>query len=51
LLAIEEEAKRKGCKTIVLDTFSFQAEGFYRKLIEEQIGGYDRIYLRKEIIH
>jgi GNAT superfamily N-acetyltransferase len=56
LLEVEAEAKRKGCTAIMLDTFSFQAEGFYSKLgyqrvgvIENQIGKYDRIYMKKDI--
>ena len=28
----EEEAKRRGCKYVFVDTFSFQAPGFYQKL-------------------
>lgn len=56
LQEVEKEARLKGCKMIMLDTFSFQAEGFYSKLgyekigvIENQIGRYDRIYMKKEL--
>jgi len=35
LRAFEEGARRRGCKLVYLDTFSFQAPEFYRKL------GYD----------
>ncbi len=56
LLEVEAEAQKKGCTAILLDTFSFQAEGFYLKLgyqrigvIEKQIGNFDRIYMRKDL--
>ena len=32
MAAVEEEARRIGCSKIVLDTFSYQAPGFYEKL-------------------
>lgn len=32
MAAAEDEIRRIGCSAIVLDTFSFQAPGFYRKL-------------------
>lgn len=56
MLEAEQEAIRHGCKSIVLDTFSFQAEGFYQKLgyerigfIENHIGAFDHIFLRKTL--
>ena len=35
--AAEEEAKRRGCKYAFVDTFSFQAPGFYKKLGYEEV--------------
>lgn len=32
MAAAEQEARRRGCLGMWLDTFSFQAEGFYHKL-------------------
>jgi GNAT superfamily N-acetyltransferase len=34
----EEEGKRRGCLKVYLDTFSFQARGFYEKLGYEVFG-------------
>jgi GNAT superfamily N-acetyltransferase len=31
LIAIEQEAVKRGCTTAILDTYSFQAPDFYRK--------------------
>ena len=54
--AAEKEALKRNCKYISLDTFSFQAPGFYEKLGFQKIGieenphrGYDKIYYRKAI--
>ena len=55
LRAAEEEAVRLGCTVSVLDTFNFQAPGFYQKHgyeIVGAIGSYPRpqhqvIYLKK----
>jgi ribosomal protein S18 acetylase RimI-like enzyme len=54
LCGAESEARNQGCKYATLDTFSFQAKGFYEKLGYEVFGtlqGYtgeqERYYLRK----
>lgn len=38
----EEEARIRGCKYVFLNTFSFQAEGFYLKL------GYEKVFSLEE---
>jgi GNAT superfamily N-acetyltransferase len=50
----EEEAKRRGCLGAWLDTFSFQARGFYESIgyrvfgtIEDQPPGHARHFLQK----
>ena len=52
----EAEARRLGCTGIWLDTFTFQAPGFYAKLGFEEAGritdhppGHDRIFLVKRL--
>jgi GNAT superfamily N-acetyltransferase len=54
LLAAEREARRRGCKHACLDTFSFQARGFYEKLgyapfgvLDDFPGGHKRYFLTK----
>ena len=53
---VESEARQQGVKNIFLDTFSFQAPGFYAKLGYREFGrlknfpvGHRRIYLTKEL--
>ncbi len=52
----EAEARRRDCIGIWLDTYSFQAPGFYAKLGFEEFGrisdfppGHDRIFLLKRL--
>ncbi|MEW5713612.1 GNAT family N-acetyltransferase [Pseudomonas sp. SB113] len=56
MLAAEEAALRKGCTGIWLDTFSFQAPGFYRKLGFSEFGhmadyppGHQRYFFQKRL--
>ena len=52
----EDEARAAGCTTAVLDTFAFQARGFYEKHgyrvyaeLEDFPPGYGQYFLRKEL--
>jgi len=52
--AAEKEAKRRGVTNVYLDTFSFQAPGFYRKLGYREFGrlkgvGHYRSFLTKAL--
>lgn len=56
MLAAEDEARRFDCVGLWLDTFSFQARGFYEKLGYDVVGriddfppGESRFFLRKRI--
>jgi GNAT superfamily N-acetyltransferase len=52
----EREARRLGCHSIWVDTFSFQAPGFYAKLGYREFGRLDyppdhqRIFLQKQLV-
>jgi GNAT superfamily N-acetyltransferase len=52
----EAEARARGCRGIWLDTFSFQARGFYEKLgftligrIDDYPPGHQRFFLQKRL--
>lgn len=54
MMAAEAEAMRRGCMGAHLDTYDFQAPGFYRKLgykvfgsIEDHPPGHTRFWMRK----
>ena len=56
LFAAEEEAKKRGAKHSYLDTFSFQAPGFYKKFGYVEFGrlenfpeGHTRFFLTKAL--
>lgn len=53
---VEQEARKQKCHTAVLDTYSFQAPGFYRKLGYEALAvidgyprGYQKLFLKKKL--
>lgn len=57
LLAIEEEARQRGAKNVFLDTFSFQAPGFYTRHGYQVFGelpgfpaGHTRFFMTKSLI-
>ena len=52
----EQEAVRRGCRGAYLDTFDFQARGFYERLgysvfgtLEDNPPGHSRFFLRKSL--
>ena len=54
--AAEEEARLRGCKAALVDTFDFQAPSFYQKLgysafatLHEFPPGHSRIYYQKQL--
>lgn len=53
---VEREAMEKGCHLVQLDTFDFQAKGFYEKngysvfgILEDCPKGHIRYYLKKTL--
>lgn len=53
---VEKEAQSQGAKNAYLDTFSFQAPGFYEKIGYQVFGeltafppGYERYFMKKEL--
>lgn len=53
---MERAAKDKGCRLITLDTFSFQAPGFYKRngyevfgMLEDHPKGFKQYFLQKRI--
>ncbi|MGA9638717.1 GNAT family N-acetyltransferase [Flavobacterium sp.] len=55
---VENEARKRKCDYISLDTFSFQAPEFYKKLGFQQVGvetdfpkSYNKYYFRKQICY
>ncbi len=56
LMLAEEEGRKRGARQVYLDTFSFQAPGFYKKYGYEVFGelhdfppGYQRYFLTKHL--
>ena len=57
LLRAEQEAKTRGCRGAWLDTYSFQARGFYERLgyavfgtLDDYPPGHSRIFLHKAFV-
>src|SRR5262249_36096623 len=56
LQAAEQEARTRGCHQVVLDSYSFQAPGFYQKhgyevfaILEDHPRNHRNYYLRKRL--
>ena len=56
VFAAEKEAIQRGCESAFLDTFSFQALNFYKKLgysifgiLEDFLGQHQRYFLKKSL--
>lgn len=57
MLKAEEVARQRGCQMAYVDTFDFQARGFYEKLgyqvygsMDGYLGKYTRFYLKKAFL-
>ena len=57
MMEAEAEATRRGCSAASLDTFSFQARGFYERLgysvfgtLDDYPHGHSRFYLTKRLV-
>ena len=57
LTAAEQEARRRGCRQVLLMTFSFQAPGFYAKhgfeimaVVEDHPRGHKNLLMRKRLV-
>jgi GNAT superfamily N-acetyltransferase len=57
IMEAEAEAIRRGCSAATLDTFSFQARGFYERLgysvfgtLDDYPPGHSRFYLTKRLV-
>jgi GNAT superfamily N-acetyltransferase len=57
MMEAEAEAIRRGCSAASLDTFSFQARGFYERLgysvfgtLDDYPPGHSRFYLTKQLV-
>lgn len=56
LVSAEREARARGCRVIILSSYSFQAPDFYRRHGYETVGsiedcppGYTNVYLKKQL--
>jgi ribosomal protein S18 acetylase RimI-like enzyme len=56
LMATEQEAMKRGCRYAVLNTFDFQARGFYEKLgyrvfgeLDDVVGQHRWYFLKKDL--